>query len=546
MTYAQALALIQAEIVANGNNEITANVLRPVLEAMINFPNDSIGVLANLTTSDVSSVVNAINSIVSQNLKNATALRAIDTTGIDFNQDELLWVRDAINQTAANNGSFTCTLGEQMVFYFDVIINNNGSEVTLQRRYYRLTTGETTVNSLGTGNNPPLMPDGSRIVSVSLSGDLVLDLGDIGTDTIEDAFNSDANQPFTIVGDKFVQAVQNSENKLWQWIGGDGTFGNSATLAEATDFVDLTSSTPPPNSNPNVQTVTGDSVDNTDPLNPVVNAVPLSGTEVGSPVTGDIEFVSGYSSNGFFKFHEDENTSMIFRFEDASMFFSVTDIIGSDTTQININKGEGLTISSNSSTSKGFSGNQYYGANYDDNTYVQKKYVDDNFAPVSGVVLESDYNANTILKADTDDTPEALEVAEQTLVGRITGGEITALNATQVKTLLNYLEQQIVGTAAEDLTLTGAENISLSTNADMYLKLTGNTTITFTDTPSVGTSIVRTYSVESDTTETLGIANSTDEFGTYAADGTINEMVVKASNYSTEGLIIRVFFSQPN
>src|SRR5690606_38660025 len=185
------------------------------LEAMINFPNDSIGVLANLTTSDVSSVVNAINSIVSQNLKNATALRAIDTTGIDFNQDELLWVRDAINQTAANNGSFTCTLGEQMVFYFDVIINNNGSEVTLQRRYYRLTTGETTVNSLGTGNNPPLMPDGSRIVSVSLSGDLVLDLGDIGTDTIEDAFNSDANQPFAIVGDKFVQAVQNSENKLW-------------------------------------------------------------------------------------------------------------------------------------------------------------------------------------------------------------------------------------------------------------------------------------------------------------------------------------------
>src|SRR5690606_17602919 len=102
----------------------------------------------------------------------------------------------------------------------------------------------------------PLMPDGSRIVSVSLSGDLVLDLGDIGTDDIEDAFNSDANQPFTIVGDKFVQAVQNSENKLWQWIGGDGAFGNSATLAEATDFVDLTSSTPPPNGNPNLQEVT--------------------------------------------------------------------------------------------------------------------------------------------------------------------------------------------------------------------------------------------------------------------------------------------------
>src|SRR5690606_6678601 len=37
-----------------------------------------------------------------------------------------------------------------------------------------------------------------------------------------------------------------------------------------------------------VESVTGDSVDNTDPDNPVVNAIPLSGTENGKPVTGDI------------------------------------------------------------------------------------------------------------------------------------------------------------------------------------------------------------------------------------------------------------------
>jgi hypothetical protein len=106
-------------------------------------------------------------------------------------------------------------------------------------------------------------------------------------------------------------------------------------------------------------------------------------------------------------------------------------------------------------------------------------------------------------------------------------------------------EEQVDGTSAEDLTLTGAENISLADNVDMYLKLTGNAVITFTDTPSVGFSIVRSYTVESSVAETLGIANSTDEFGEYAADTTINEMVVKASNYATEGLIIRVFFSQP-
>lgn len=46
------------------------------------------------------------------------------------------------------------------------------------------------------------------------------------------------------------------------------------------------------NGNPvSVQTVTGDSVDNTDPENPVVNAIPLSGTTVGNPVTGTIGIV---------------------------------------------------------------------------------------------------------------------------------------------------------------------------------------------------------------------------------------------------------------
>ena len=47
------------------------------------------------------------------------------------------------------------------------------------------------------------------------------------------------------------------------------------------------------------------------------------------------------------------------------------------------------------------------------------------------------FDANTIIKADSDDTPAALTVAEQTLVGRITSGVITALTATQVRTLLN-------------------------------------------------------------------------------------------------------------
>jgi hypothetical protein len=40
MTLQDILNLINAEIVANGNQEITADVLRPILEAMIQQPND--------------------------------------------------------------------------------------------------------------------------------------------------------------------------------------------------------------------------------------------------------------------------------------------------------------------------------------------------------------------------------------------------------------------------------------------------------------------------------------------------------------------------
>ena len=39
---------------------------------------------------------------------------------------------------------------------------------------------------------------------------------------------------------------------------------------------------------------------------------------------------------------------------------------------------------------------------------------------LGGAVLKSTYNANTILAATSDDTPAAITVPEQTVVGRIT------------------------------------------------------------------------------------------------------------------------------
>ncbi len=52
------------------------------------------------------------------------------------------------------------------------------------------------------------------------------------------------------------------------------------------------------------------------------------------------------------------------------------------------------------------------------------------------IVFQSLFDANTILQATADNTPVAITIAEQRILGRITGGNITALTAAQIRTLL--------------------------------------------------------------------------------------------------------------
>lgn len=61
--YATVIGQINTYIVANGNNEITANVLNPILVLLADFANNNIGDLNTLTTDQKNSVVEAINSL---------------------------------------------------------------------------------------------------------------------------------------------------------------------------------------------------------------------------------------------------------------------------------------------------------------------------------------------------------------------------------------------------------------------------------------------------------------------------------------------------
>ncbi len=67
-------------------------------------------------------------------------------------------------------------------------------------------------------------------------------------------------------------------------------------------------------------------------------------------------------------------------------------------------------------------------------------------------VTKALFNANTILAADADNTPAALEVTEQTVVGRITGGNTAALSVAQLITLaLSATLPENVGVEIEEL-----------------------------------------------------------------------------------------------
>ena len=126
--------------------------------------------------------------------------------------------------TAINSQSpFVINDGEQAVFFFDVIYGEFA-----RRFYFRETTGVSTIVSV---SNDTIIADGDTSFKTK---DYLIDLGDIGSQSIEDGFNTNPNEPFTISGLTFITAIQNSTTKIWYWDGGEGDFGDTGANGPAT------------------------------------------------------------------------------------------------------------------------------------------------------------------------------------------------------------------------------------------------------------------------------------------------------------------------
>lgn len=142
------------------------------------------------------------------------------------------------------------------------------------------------------------------------------------------------------------------------------------------------------------------------------NAIPLSGTEVGSPVTGDIEIaddikiksVDVSATDGYLKFRtgqfEQKTTDNIgltnseIRSSGTSAFFRVTDNNTGFSNQISVSN-VGIDVNSTDPLSRGLSAIQDFSPNITDLDYTQKIYVDNIAGKIVtlGTITFADINA---------------------------------------------------------------------------------------------------------------------------------------------------------
>ena len=115
--------------------------------------------------------------------------------------------------------------------------------------------------------------------------------------------------------------------------------------------------------------------------------IPLPGTQAGFPITGDLSFKNDNALGGV-SLKATTQGSYIKFWDDG-----VIEINKNSGSNVNI---AGLDISGIGAAGKGIEGSFYYGTNYKDNSFVQKRYVDESSIPLNGTYVGKNINGNII------------------------------------------------------------------------------------------------------------------------------------------------------
>lgn len=256
MTYQEVLDLIQAEITANGNNEITGNVLRPILEAILLQPNELIGNIEDLQTNETSDLVSAINSLLSE-LQSNNGL--IEPYKIDLGYG-IVESTEEDNTTMSeilayiNLTGFEVPQSKLVLLSFLVKKTIDGSIYIYRNQYYFRRTGTVGLWGSGTINGlvlrPDLIEDYETLFGVTTStGTLTFYQGDIGTLSIKDYANTFSGTLSGVTanilpsdGRSFYFAVtRNGNDELYRYVGGlPVQIGTDATVNTDFDLVAIT------------------------------------------------------------------------------------------------------------------------------------------------------------------------------------------------------------------------------------------------------------------------------------------------------------------
>lgn len=143
--------------------------------------------------------------------------------------------------------------------------------------------------------------------------------------------------------------------------------------------------------------------------------------------------------------------------------------------------------------------------------------------------------------------PNFISVGNLSFKGNIFSTNITSNRSYQLpnKAGTFALLDDLTQTTAENLTMTGTVDLDLATFDSFEGLLTGNTTITVSNTPASGQTFVKNLRISGDTgTETLTLPVGWTIYGEYKLD-MINKLTVEFANFATVGLKVDCFINQP-